>query len=394
MRSCSFYTPTLILMAIAAGICSGSNYFSQPLIHSIALSLALPETSVAWIPTCAQISYAIGLLVLMPLGDLLEKRQLVVILMVLAACGLLITGSADRLGWMIVGTILTGLFSVSAQLLLPLAASLVPITQSGRVVGFLISALMLGILLARSLSGLASTLWDWQIIYVISGIALLMIAFMLYRKLDVFPATQRQSYMQTLVSIPVLLKNSPCLARRAALGFLIFASVSMVFTTMSLLLAPAPYHFSDFSIGLFGFVGILGTLIANLAGHHLNERNVHWISYISAGGFIGSWILFLFLPVSFIFYILATLLIYASLSALHVTNQSIVFRLNQVLKSRFNAIYMTAYFFGGALGTAVGSYAWRHSGWHGVCLIGIGFGGLTLWIAYLDSKSTLLSKQA
>lgn len=177
-------------MAIAAGICSGSNYFSQPLIHSIALSLALPETSVAWIPTCAQISYAIGLLVLMPLGDLLEKRQLVVILMVLAACGLLITGSADRLEWMIVGTILTGLFSVSAQLLLPLAASLVPITQSGRVVGFLISALMLGILLARSLSGLASTLWHWQIIYVISGIALLMIAFMLYRKLDVFPATQ------------------------------------------------------------------------------------------------------------------------------------------------------------------------------------------------------------
>lgn len=294
MRSCSFYTPTLILMAIAAGICSGSNYFSQPLIHSIALSLARPETSVAWIPTCAQISYAIGLLVLMPLGDLLEKRQLVVILMVLAACGLLITGSADRLGWMIVGTILTGLFSVSAQLLLPLAASLVPITQSGRAVGFLISALMLGILLARSLSGLASTLWHWQIIYVISGIALLMNAFMLYRKLDVFPATQRQSYMQTLVSIPVLLKNSPCLARRAALGFLIFASVSMVFTTMSLLLAPAPYHFSDFSIGLFGFVGILGTLVANLAGHHLDEHNVHWISYISAGGFIGSWIFFYF----------------------------------------------------------------------------------------------------
>ena len=386
MKSSSIYTPTVILMAVAAGICSGSNYFSQPLVHSMALALHLPETTIAWVPTLAQIAYATGLLLLMSLGDILEKRRLLFILMFLASMGLLISGFSSHIGLIMLGTLITGLFSISAQLLLPLAASLVPIQHSGRVVGFLISGLMIGILLARSLSGLMSTLFSWNIIYLISGFVLLLIAIILYCKIGSFPATQSESYFKTIHSIPIIFKENQRLRRRTYIGFLTFAGISMTFTTMSLLLAPAPYHFSDFTIGLFGLVGIVGTFIANFSGKYIDQGYIHKISICCGLGLIVSWILFSLLPVSFAFYVLGTILIYSCLSAVHVTNQSIVFKLNQQLKSRFSAIYMTGYFTGGAVGTTTGSYAWRHFGWNGVCVLGILFAILTLYCCLRDAK--------
>ncbi|MBJ9986657.1 MFS transporter [Acinetobacter sp. S40] len=393
MKSSSIYTPTVILMAVAAGICSGSNYFSQPLVHSMALSLHLSETTIAWVPTLAQIAYASGLLFLMPLGDILEKRRLLFILMLLASVGLLISGFSNHIGLIMLGTLITGLFSVSAQLLLPLAASLVPIQHSGRVVGFLISGLMIGILLARSLSGLMSTLFAWNIIYLISGFLLLAIAIILYHKIGSFPATKSESYFKTIRSIPVIFKENQRLRRRSYIGFLTFAGISMTFTTMSLLLAPAPYYFSDFTIGLFGFVGIIGTFIANFSGKYIDQGYIHKISICCGFGLILSWIFFSLLPVSFVFYVLATVLIYSCLSAVHVTNQSIVFKLNEQLRSRFNAIYMTSYFTGGAVGTTAGSYAWRHYGWQGVCVLGIFFAILTLYGCLRDAKSSPILTQ-
>lgn len=391
MASSSIYTPTVVLMAVAAGICSGSNYFSQPLVHSMALELHLSETTIAWIPTLAQIAYACGLLFLMPLGDILEKRRLLFILMLLASLGLLISGFSGHIAFIMLGTVITGLFSVSAQLLLPLAASLVPIQHSGRVVGFLISGLMVGILLARSLSGLMSTLFAWNIIYLVSGFLLLAIAIVLYLKINSFPATQSENYLKTIRSIPIIFKENQRLRRRTYLGFFIFAGISVIFTTMSLLLAPAPYHFSDFTIGLFGFVGIIGTFIANFSGKYIDQGYVHKISICGGFGFILSWLLFSLLPFSFIFYVIGTILIYSCLSAIHVTNQSIVFKLNQKLRSRFNAIYMTGYFTGGAVGTTLASYTWRHFGWNGVCVLGLIFATLTLYYCFRDARLAPIS---
>ena len=387
MMKNALYTPTIILMAIAAGICTGGNYFSQPLIHSIGLSMNLDETTTAWVPTLAQITYACGLLFLMPLGDILEKRKLLFSFMLLAAFGLILSGFAANIYLLILGTIITGLFSSSAQLLLPLAASLVPIQQSGRVVGFLLSGLMMGILLARSLSGLMSTLFDWHVIYLLSGFLLLTIAIILYRNIGLFPPTKSENYLSSIRSLPQIFLNSPRLRTRTYIGGYTFACVSLIFTTMSLLLAPAPYFFSDFSIGLFGFVGILGTFIANFSGKFIDQGYIHKISVYCGLGLILSWLFFLLLPYHFLFYILGLLLLYAALSAVHVTNQSIVFKLNQELRSRFNALYMTGYFAGGALGTTAGSYAWKHFGWTGVCILGLVFAVLCLFFCIRDAKS-------
>ncbi|HAV6221580.1 MFS transporter [Acinetobacter baumannii] len=387
MMKNALYTPTIILMAIAAGICTGGNYFSQPLIHSISVSLNLTETTTAWVPTLAQITYACGLLFLMPLGDIIEKRKLLFIFMLLASSGLIISGFSHNIYLLLLGTIITGLFSSAAQLLLPLAASLVPIQQSGRVVGFLLSGLMMGVLLARSLSGLMSTLFAWNIIYLVSGFLLLVIAFILHRNIGLFPPTKSENYAKTIRSLPQIFIQNRCLRTRTYIGGFTFACVSLTFTTMSLLLAPAPYFFSDFTIGLFGFVGVLGTFVANFSGKFIDQGYIHKISIYCGIGLILSWILFSLLPYHFAFYIIALLILYASLSAVHVTNQSIVFKLNQELRSRFNAIYMTGYFAGGALGTTAGSYAWKHFGWTGVCILGLIFAVLCIYYCVSDAKN-------
>ncbi len=370
----ALYTPTIILMAIAAGICTGGNYFSQPLIHSISVSLNLTETTTAWVPTLAQITYACGLLFLMPLGDIIEKRKLLFIFMLLASSGLIISGFSHNIYLLLLGTVITGLFSSAAQLLLPLAASLVPIQQSGRVVGFLLSGLMMGVLLARSLSGLMSTLFAWNLIY-------------LYFNIGLFPPTKTENYAKTIRSLPQIFIQNHRLRTRTYIGGFTFACVSLTFTTMSLLLAPAPYFFSDFTIGLFSFVGVLGTFVANFSGKFIDQGYIHKISIYCGIGLILSWILFSLLPYHFAFYIIALLILYASLSAVHVTNQSIVFILNQELRSRFNAIYMTGYFAGGALGTTAGSYAWKHFGWFGVCILGLIFAVLCLYYCVSDAKN-------
>lgn len=214
-------------------------------------------------PTLAQITYACGLLFLMPLGDILEKRKLLFIFMLLASSGLIISGFSHNIYLLLLGTIITGLFSSAAQLLLPLAASLVPIQQSGRVVGFLLSGLMMGVLLARSLSGLMSTLFAWNIIYLVSGFLLLVIAFILHRNIGLFAPTKSENYAKTIRSLPQIFIQNRRLRTRTYIGGFTFACVSLTFTTMSLLLAPAPYFFSDFTIGLFSFVGVLGTFVAN-----------------------------------------------------------------------------------------------------------------------------------
>ncbi len=309
--------------------------------------------------------------------------------MLLASIGLIISGFSHNIHLLIFGTVITGLFSSAAQLLLPLAASLVPIQQSGRVVGFLLSGLMMGVLLARSLSGLMSSLFAWNMIYLVSGFLLLAIAIILYRNIGIFPPTRSENYAKTIASLPSIFLHNQRLRTRTYIGGLTFAGVSMTFTTMSLLLAPAPYNFSDFSIGLFGFVGILGTLITNFSGKFIDQGYIHQISMCCGIGMILSWLLFLLLPYHFGFYIIATLLLYASLSAVHVTNQSIVFKLNQQLHARFNAIYMTGYFAGGALGTTTGSYAWKHFGWTGVCILGMIFACLCLIFCRMDAKQTL-----
>ncbi|WP_312087099.1 MFS transporter [Acinetobacter variabilis] len=373
----------LWLMAIACGLCAGANYYCQPLISSIQQYYQVPESQVALTVTFAQVSYALGLLFIVPLGDMLNKSRLIPFLMFGAALGLLICATAVNLPMLWVGTIIAGLFSVAAQILIPLATMAVRPEKTGEVVGFLMSGLLVGILLSTSIAGLLSDLFHWKTIYALSSMALLVLGFYLKGQLPSMPR-MRISYAAIFKSMGMLLREEPRLGLRSLIGACAFAAMSMLFSTIALLLTQEPFHLSDVMVGLVTLVGVFGALSTQVIGKWADRGYIKILTWIGCSILVGSWLFLYFGGVSLLSYILGYALINLGLAITHSCNQNVIFRLRPDAKSRLNSIYMTLYFIGGACGSALGVYAWHHGGWSMTCLFGLGLALCATLFALID----------
>lgn len=359
----------LWFMAAACGLCAGANYYSQPLIHSIQQYFSVSQSQAALTVTFAQVSYALGLLFIVPMGDVVNKTKFIPLLMALCAVGLFISAFSVNLPMLWVGTVMAGLFSVAAQVLIPLATMTVQPEKTGEVVGFLMSGLLVGILLSTSLAGLFSNLFHWKVIYVVSGVLMLLLAFALKSRLP-YVMKMKLNYGQVFISMGKLLKQEKRLVLRALTGGFAFAAVSILYSTIALLLSSA-YQLPDLLIGMVTLVGIFGALSTQYIGKYADQGFTNQLTWIGCALFILSWIFFYFGQTYLFSYILGFALIQLALALVHTSNQSIIFRLRPDAKSRINAIYMTAYFTGGACGSALGIFAWNHGGWTMTCLAGI-----------------------
>lgn len=359
----------LWFMAAACGLCAGANYYSQPLIHSIQQYFSVSQSQAALTVTFAQVSYALGLLFIVPMGDVVNKTKFIPLLMALCAVGLFISAFSINLPMLWVGTVMAGLFSVAAQVLIPLATMTVQPEKTGEVVGFLMSGLLVGILLSTSLAGLFSNLFHWKVIYVVSGVLMLLLAFALKSRLP-YVMKMKLNYGQVFISMGKLLKQEKRLVLRAFTGGFAFAAVSILYSTIALLLSSA-YQLPDLLIGMVTLVGIFGALSTQFIGKYADQGFTNQLTWIGCALFILSWIFFYFGQTYLFSYILGFALIQLALALVHTSNQSIIFRLRPDAKSRINAIYMTAYFTGGACGSALGIFAWNHGGWTMTCLAGI-----------------------
>ncbi|MCT9977318.1 MFS transporter [Acinetobacter sp. I-MWF] len=360
----------LWLMAIACGLCAGANYYSQPLIHSIQLYFNMPESQVALTVTFAQVSYALGLLFIVPMGDIVNKIKFIPWLMFCAAIGLLMCAFAVNLPMLWVGTIITGLFSVAAQVLIPLATMAVKPEKTGEVVGFLMSGLLVGLLLSTSLAGLLSNLFNWKLIYFVSAVLMLILAYLLKKRLPHVPVF-KMSYGKIFYSMGVLLKEERRLVYRAIIGGFAFAAMSILFSTIAVLLTSEPFKLPDVLVGVATIIGVFGALATAKIGKIADRGHTSILTWIGVALMIVSWALLYFGGKYLISYILGYGLISFGLAVVHTSNQNIIFRLRPDAKSRINSIYMTAYFTGGACGSALGVYAWHHGGWTMTCLVGV-----------------------
>ncbi|CAK7032385.1 MAG: putative transporter [Kerstersia gyiorum] len=377
----------LLLMAIACGLCAGANYFNQPLLNSIARSFGVSESTSSITVTIAQVSYGVGLFLLVPLGDMLARRRLAVVMMLLAAAGLFLSGFSASFAWLAVGTLLTGLFSVAAQVLVPMAAALAAPGASGRAVGLVMSGLLMGILLARSVAGVLSEAGGWQLVYRVGGVAMLLVALALWRSLPDAPATAaRTSYLATLRSLGGLLVRLPRLRSTALMGGISFGAVSVLFSTMALLLAGPGHGLSDMAIGLVGLAGVAGALMANVAGRLADRGWGQTTMRTSAVLLVLGWGMLWLGRDSLAWFLAGVLMIDLALQGIHISSQHVIYRLLPEARSRINAVYMTCYFGGAALGSALGSLAWQHGGWQAVCLTGAGIGCLNFFALWLDAR--------
>ncbi|WP_338564544.1 MFS transporter [Erwinia sp. E_sp_W01_6] len=238
-------TPFLVaLMSVATGLSVACNYYVQPLLETVARTFHLSVNQAGFIVTTAQLGYAAGLLLLVPLGDMLERRGLIVIMSLLAAGGMVITALSPTLPVMLLGTVLTGLFSVVAQILVPLAATLAAPEKRGKVVGTVMSGLLLGILLARTVAGGLAQLGGWRTVYWVASVLMVLMAVALWRLLPRYKQSVSLNYGQLLKSIFSLYATTPVLRTRAITGCLAFANFSVLWTSMAFLLASPPYGYS------------------------------------------------------------------------------------------------------------------------------------------------------
>ncbi|MCS2168948.1 MFS transporter [Scandinavium sp. TWS1a] len=374
-------SPALIaLMSVATGLAVASNYYAQPLLDTIARAFSLSAGQAGFIVTAAQLGYAAGLLFLVPLGDMFERRTLIVSMTLLAAGGMLITASSHSLAMMILGTALTGLFSVVAQILVPLAATLASPHKRGKVVGTIMSGLLLGILLARTVAGLLASLGGWRTVYWVASVLMVLMAFTLWRGLPKVKTETHLNYPQLLRSVFSLFKHDKLLRTRALLGCLTFANFSILWTSMAFLLAGAPFHYSEGMIGLFGLAGAAGALGARPAGGLADKGKSHLTTTTGLVLLLLSWLAIWFGHASVLALIVGILVLDLTVQGVHITNQTVIYRVQPEARNRLTAGYMTSYFIGGAAGSLISASAWQHWGWAGVCVAGVTMAALNLLV--------------
>ena len=370
-KSTQGLSPALILlMSVATGLAVASNYYAQPLLETIARNFSLSASSAGFIVTAAQLGYAVGLLFLVPLGDMFERRAMIVSMTLLAAGGMLITASSQSLAMMIFGTALTGLFSVVAQILVPLAATLASPEKRGKVVGTIMSGLLLGILLARTVAGLLAGIGGWRTVYCVASVLMGVMALALWRGLPKVKSETHLNYAQLLGSVFSLFTHDKLLRTRALLGCFTFANFSILWTSMAFLLAAPPFNYSEGMIGLFGLAGAAGALGARPAGGLADKGKSHITTTASLVLLLLSWAAIWYGHVSVLALIVGILVLDLTVQGVHITNQTVIYRVKPEARNRLTAGYMTSYFIGGAAGSLISASAWQHAGWAGVCAVG------------------------
>lgn len=372
----------LVIFAITCASSVANIYYAQPLLDTIATDFGIDTASVGLVVTLTQIGYAAGLLFIVPLGDLVNRRKLIVAQALLSAVALVGVGSAPGAPFLFAGMVLVGLLAVVVQVLVALTATLARPEERGRAVGLVTSGVVIGILAARFIAGVLADAGGWRTVYFSSAGLMLLMGLLLARVLprDI-PTSRAERYGAVLTSIPALFLREPLLRLRAGLAFLTFASFSTLWTAMVLPLSAAPFHLSHTAIGLFGLAGLAGALAASHAGRLADRGFSEQTAGFSLALLVVSWGAIGLLPHSLAAFTIGVVLLDFAVQAVHVTNQSLIFASRPEAHSRLVAGYMIFYSAGSALGAIASTASYARYGWTSVCLAGAAFSlaGFLLW---------------
>ncbi|OJT20070.1 MFS transporter [Archangium sp. Cb G35] len=357
-------------MAAAAGLSVANLYYHQPLLGDIGRTFQSSDRALGFIPTVSQVGYALGLLLIVPLGDSLERRRIIVIMSTLVSLALVGVAVAPSLPWMVAASGLAGVTTVVPQLLVPFAANLAPAASRGRVVGTVMSGLLIGILLSRTASGFLGVRFGWRAMFWIAAALRLLLTVVLRLTLPRQPVSASLPYPALLRSLGTLVREEPVLRLHSLLGALTFGGFSAFWATLALHLQAMPQHYGPQVAGLFGVVGVAGAVAAPLAGRYADARGDRRVNALSIGILLMSFAVLGVGGQSLWGLALGVVLLDLGAQANHISNQARVYALRPEARNRLNTVYMVTYFAGGASGAWLGSMAWSHWGWRGVCAVG------------------------
>ncbi|TBX44305.1 MULTISPECIES: MFS transporter [Bacillus cereus group] len=372
----------IILLATACGIIVANLYYAQPLIGVISNEIGLSNSSAGLIVTLTQIGYVVGLLFLVPLGDIVENKKLILMLLFLSAFALIAMVFVKSAILLLITSFFIGLGSVAAQVLVPLVSYLSSENARGCVVGNVMSGLLLGIMLARPISSLVADMWGWNAIFALSATVIIVLVFVLSKVLPTRKPKEKTNYIALLNSMWQLLRTTPILRRRAIYHACVFGAFSLFWTTVPLLLSSPAFHFSQTAIALYALVGITGAIAAPIGGRLADRGWTRPATGIALTVVIISLLLPLFIQSSSPFgigvLVFAAILLDMGVSANLVLSQRLIFSLSPEIRSRLNGLFMAMFFLGGAVGSFIGGWAYALGGWNLTLWIGIAFPTIAL----------------
>lgn len=383
-------SPWLIfILAAACGVIAANLYYAQPLVGPISSELGLSPGAAGLIVTLSQIGYGIGLLFIVPLGDILENRKLVVVSLMITAIVLMIAAFIESAALFLTAALLIGLGSVAAQVLVPYAAHLSPEASRGRNVGNVMSGLLLGIMLARPISSMVTELMGWRAVYYLSAAVIFALALVLAAALPARHPSTAIRYRELLESMLHLLKTTPILQRRAIYHAFVFGTFSLFWTTVPLLLTSPVFHLSQKEVALFALVGVSGAAAAPVAGRLADRGWIRPATGLALAFVIISCVLPLVVQGGSTFALItlgvSAILLDMGVSANLVLGQRSIFSLGADIRSRLNGLYMAIFFAGGAIGSAAGGWAYATGGWQAAMWIGIALPAIAM-IYYATEK--------
>ncbi|MEK4695264.1 MFS transporter [Bacillus sp. FSL M8-0063] len=360
-----------LLFAAACGMSVANIYFAQPLLDQLSNEFGINHSIIGVVITVTQIFYGVGLLLLVPLGDLLNQRHLIVGQMLLSTTALVIVGTTSSSMVLFAGMALVGLLAVVTQTLVAFAATIASPRERGRVVGIVTSGIVIGILLARTFAGILTDVVGWRSVYLFSAALMLLMVFMFIKML---PNVEREvkslSYPQLIRSVLTLFIQERTLRVRSVLAMLIFADFSILWTSLVLPLSTPPIALSHSAIGAFGLVGVAGALAAARAGKLADQGYGQRTTGIALALLLISWLFISYMEQSLIALVIGIILLDLAVQAIHVTNQTMILPLHTEARSRLTAGYMVFYSIGSAGGSIASTQIYAHFGWGGVSLLG------------------------
>ncbi len=368
----------LPFLGLACAVGVSTIYYNQPLLLEMSRTYGVASASTGFVAVATQVGYAVGMLSFVPLGDVMERRTLMMRMYGAVAVALLLVAIAPSLNWLIAGSVLIGLFASVTHIALPIAPDLVSHEQRGRAIGTVMTGLLLGILLARTFAGWVSGIHGWRWVFVIAAVINLTFVPLMYRVMPRLPPSQQLTYGSAMRSLWTLFRTQPLLRESCTVGALVFASFSCFWTTLAFLLHDH-YGLGAGVAGTFGVVGAAGALIAPLAGRLSDKHGSRWVvtagmSLLATSYFV-LWAgeaahLSTFLHLALL--VVGVVVLDMGAQMTQVANQTRIFGLVPSARSRINTVYMTTYFAGAAVGSALATIAWDRWRWNGVCGLALG----------------------
>ncbi len=365
--------PLVLLMAIASGVTVANLYYAQPLLEDLSRFFHVSHSGIGVAAMLIQTGYALGLLFLVPLGDIRERRSLIITVLLCSIGALLLVSNSTSIGLFLISSLLLGITSIVPQLLVPFAAQLALPHERGKAIGNVMGGLLIGVLLSRTLSGAIGSVLGWQAVYRLAALMGVLLAVSFGLLLPRSRPDSTMGYGALMKSLGGLFRSMPVLREASIVSAAMFGAFSAFWTTLSFLLKSPVYNMGAQVAGLFGIVGVGGALTASLVGRMTDRVSPRFTVGLAIVLTALSYLCFWIFGHKMAGLVVGVVLFDIGMQSGHISNQARIYALDPAARNRINAVYMVTFFVGGSLGSVLGSFGWGLFGWHGVCAVGMAF---------------------